>query len=201
MAGKLDLYRQFAADYTAGSDPTLVLTHPAKYLAIEGSGPPVYPDIADRLSALYSLALAIRDAARDRGRDYAISKLESQCWGSRKGLGFLAEPPSHWRWRLLIRTPTFITTADVKRAQVELAGKRKEPAVHRARLTRLAEGRCLQVLHTGAYGLEARAIRLLHDFAQANDLRLVGVHHDIFLNDPRKVPPDRLRTILRQPVG
>jgi len=201
MVVKLDLYRQFAADYAAGSEPALVLTHPAKYLAIEGSGPPVYPDIADRLSALYSLALAIRDAARSRGRDYAISKLESQCWGSRKGLGFLAEPPSRWQWRLLIRTPTFITTADVKRAQVELAGKRKEPAVHEARLMRLAEGRCLQVLHTGAYGLEARAVRLLHDFAQASDLRLVGVHHDIFLNDPRKVPPDRLRTILRQPVG
>ncbi|HEX9108433.1 MAG TPA: GyrI-like domain-containing protein, partial [Longimicrobiales bacterium] len=104
------------------------------------------------------------------------------------------------RWTALIRTPDFVTDEDLQSAVAELKRKGKGPAVERVRLQRLEEGECVQVLHVGPYSAEPPTIEALHAFAAQQGRTLSGRHHEIYLSDPRRVPPERLKTILRQPV-
>jgi len=105
-----------------------------------------------------------------------------------------------WQWRLLIRTPEFITAADLRQARQTLLAKGKGPEVSEVELDTLEEGPCVQMLHVGPYDAEAAAIDAMKQFAADGGLEFRGHHHEIYLSDPRRVPPERLRTILRMPV-
>ena len=102
---------------------------------------------------------------------------------------------------MIIRTPDFVTRKDVKAAADELIAKGKDPAVRDVTLETLDEGLCVQVLHVGPYAEEAATIELMKVLVKAEGLSFRGLHHEIYLSDPRRVAPERLRTILRQPVG
>jgi hypothetical protein len=78
--------------------------------------------------------------------------------------------------------------------------KKKGKAVEKVRLERLHEGLCVQILHVGPYSDEPRSMKLLHGFMTERGLRLRGRHHEIYMSDPRRTPPERWRTIIRHPV-
>jgi hypothetical protein len=140
-------------------------------------------------------------AFKRKGRDYAVSKLEGLWWGPPgHERDFMRLPPARWEWDLLIRTPDFVASADVERTCRELRAKGKPATVETVRLEKLAEGRCVQVLHVGPYSAEPATIAAMLAFARARGLEPAGRHHEIYLSDPRRVAAERLRTILRQPV-
>lgn len=198
---KLDLYRAFAADYVTPRQPVLVRTHHAQYLAISGRGEPGGKEFVARLGCLYNVAFTIKMARKFAGRDYAVSKLEGLWWGRRKeGSSFMLEPRERWRWELLIRTPDFIMERERQAAVTGLLSRDKPPAVRDVRLRRLSEGECVQLLHVGPYGDEPASIARMEAFARAEGRTVHGVHHEIYLSDPRRVAAARLRTILRLPV-
>jgi hypothetical protein len=201
VAKKLDLYQTFCADYATPRDPALVVPHPAQYLAIDGQGEPGGEAFTSRLGLLYNVAFTIKMARKFSGVDYAVCKLEGLWWGRRRsGIGFLDEPRSQWRWQLLIRTPDFIGAADRRKALDQLHERGKDPAVRDVELVRLDEGPSIQQLHVGPYATEARTLEQMHGFAVVKGLRPHGRHHEIYLSDPRRVPAERLKTILRMPV-
>ena len=101
----------------------------------------------------------------------------------------------------MILQPDHITRAMFARAVEQLAEKRDSPAVHKLRLERFKEGACLQVMHVGPYADEPRTIERMQAFAEENGLVYRGKHHEIYLGDPRRAKPEKLRTILRQPVA
>ena len=105
-----------------------------------------------------------------------------------------------WRWKLLIRTPDFITPEELHEAKAKLLAKGKGPEVSQVGLESIEEGPCVQMLHVGPYDTEPETISALAAFARENGLELHGLHHEVYLSDPRRVPPERLRTILRLPV-
>ena len=109
---------------------------------------------------------------------------------------------SQWDWTLLIMVPDWIDQHMFDTA-IEQAGAKDGPArLDDLRLESLAEGRCVQTLHIGSYDDEADVLaQMHHDFIPDNGLRMVGKHHEIYLSDARKVAPEKLRTILRQPVS
>ena len=199
-AKKLDLYKTFAADYVAPRAPALIRPHPAQYLAITGQGEPGGDSFTTRLGFLYNLAFTIKMAKKFAGTDYAVSKLEGLWWGRREGIAFLDEPRSQWRWQLLIRTPDFIRAADRSAALKQLATRGKDPGVADVQLVKLDEGPSVQLLHVGPYDAEAASLEKMEAFARSQGLRPHGKHHEIYLSDPRRVPPARLKTILRMPV-
>jgi hypothetical protein len=162
-------------------------------------GPGGSPVFTDRLAALYAIAFTVKMASKRAARDYGVSKLEAQWW-VRPGVIFMEEPPANWHWRLLIRTPDFIGKAEVTRAGKELSGRGKSSLVQEVELIRLAEGRAVQMLHVGPYTDEQESLARMGELAEANGFRFHGEHHEIYLSDPRRVAPARLRTILRQPV-
>jgi len=197
---KLDLYKLHKSDYVTPRKPIIVDIKPANYLTITGYGEPGGPTFQAKLGALYNVAFTIKMAKKFAGQDYAVCKLEGLWWGSKERSSFLEEPRGRWNWKLMIRTPDFIQNRDVSEAARKLLAKGRSADVSEVKLESLREGSCAQVLHTGPYDEEDVTIGSLHKFAAAAGLELHGLHHEIYLSDPRRVEAKRLKTILRYPV-
>ena len=195
---KIDLYKLHKNEYFAPKKPVLVHINPAQYLAIGGQGAPGGERFSCCIGALYSVAFTIKMTHKFSGKqDYSVCKLE--------GLWFFngnpaSIPKRQWRWKLMIRTPDFITEVDRKQALATLLKKGKPREVEEVKLETLDEGRCVQMLHVGPYEAEHSSIALMRQLAERQGLVLAGPHHEIYLSDPRRVPPERLKTILRQPA-
>jgi hypothetical protein len=199
---KLDLYQSHKAEYATPKQPQLLTIRPAQYLSIAGQGSPGEAAFGEAIGALYAVAFTTKMRFKWAGRDYAVSKLEG-LWSGPPGRedDFLAAPPGEWHWELLIRTPDFITAADLRRTQAELSEKGKPAQVQTVRVLKLREGSCVQMLHIGPYTTEPTTIAAMRVFAHTRGLVPRGRHHEIYLSDPRRVAPARLKTILRQPVA
>ena len=197
---KIDLYKQHKTEYAAKRKPALVETSPALYLAIRGRGAPGGERFSACIGALYGAAFTIKMTRKFAGRqDYAVSKLEAQWWAD--STADLSEvPKDQWQWNLLIRTPDFITAADLEPAVAVLLKRGKGEDVRQVRLEPLAKGTCVQMLHVGPYDRVCETIAVMREFALGKHLEFHGRHHDIYLSDPRRVAPERLKTILRCPV-
>lgn len=202
MPEKLDLFKAHKAEYAMPKQPAMVTIGPATYLAIDGEGDPNGPGFAEAMGGLYAMAWTIKMTKKfGEGVEYKVAPLEGLWWraGGEPIQG--GGPAADWRWTALVRTPDFITEADLQHARAETARKGKSPAAQRVRLELLEEGDCVQVLHVGPYSAETATIEAMHAFAAAQGRTLRGRHHEIYLSDPRRVPPERLRTIIRQPVA
>lgn len=197
---KLDLYKQFKSEYAARRTPALVTVKAATYLAIAGAGSPQDPPFQAAIGAMYAVAFTIKMARKFAGRDYAVAKLEGLWWGGEPGKLIIDSRPETWRWKIMIRVPDFITARDRSAALAVLAKRGKGPLPARVKLETLTEGRCVQMLHVGGYDAEGPTIAAMDQCARAAGLRFTGRHHEIYLSDPRRVPAERLRTILRHPV-
>jgi hypothetical protein len=197
---KLDLYRIHKAEYAAPKKPSLVNTKPAQYLTIEGKGSPEGGELEKKIGALYSVAYTLKMAKKFAGKDYTVCHLEGLWWGKGGDDEFVSEPPSTWNWKLIIRVPDFIKEKDVQQTTAALLKKGKPPEVGEVKLETIDEGPCVQMLHVGPYGRENETVAQMLEFAKEEGLGLHGKHHEIYLSDPRRIPPERLRTIIRHPV-
>ncbi|HJQ64907.1 MAG TPA: GyrI-like domain-containing protein [Gemmatimonadales bacterium] len=195
---KLDLYKQLKSEYVTPRMPALVSTTPARYLTVSGRGDPNGEDFQTAIGSLYGVAFTIKMAKKFAGRDYAVAKLEGLWWGGVRGKLLIDSPIRTWQWKIMIRVPGFVTATDLRRARAALIARGRRPGA--VRLEQLREGRVVQLLHVGRYDREHESIGRMREFARARGLRLHGRHHEIYLSDPRRVAPTKLRTILRHPV-
>ena len=168
-----------------------------RYLAVDGSGDPnIAPEYRAAIEALYPLAYALKFAARDAlGSDHVVPPLEGLWWAGDLDAFTSRRDKDAWEWTMMIAVPSWIPDEIVGIAR-EKAGERSVGVDLRA----LAEGTCVQTLHVGPYDDEGPVIAAMHGHALAAGCRLSGVHHEVYLSDPRRTAPERLRTILRQPV-
>ena len=198
MSAKLDLCKLHKAEYAAPREPVLVRTKPARYLAIRGQGAPGGARFTACIGALYGAAFTIKMTHKFAGKqDYAVGKLEGQWFFDGEPAGI---PKDQWKWNLMIRTPDFISPEDLQAAVDTLLKRGKSQEVKEVTLETIDEGACVQMLHVGPYEKEKETVALMQSFAEANGLKLNGPHHEIYLSDPRRVPPERLKTILRVPA-
>jgi hypothetical protein len=196
---KIDLFRDHREEYSLELEPHLVTVGSGTYLTVVGSGKPGDAEFQQKLGALYGSAYTIKFESKARGHDFKVGVLEGLWWTKERGAAAFAAPGATWRWKLLIRVPSFVTEAAVRRARAALKAKGRPTAA--VRLETLREGRSVQALHVGAYGDEPATLAKMDAFARAHRLRFRGRHHEIYLSDPRRVPASRIRTILRHPVG
>jgi hypothetical protein len=197
---KLDLYRVYKDEYRASRTPSLVSVGPALYLVVKGTGPPASPSFQRAIQSLYGAAYTLKFQHKARGRDFKVAGLEG-IWGD--GGAFAELRPEDWAklpWRLVIRVPDFVTRADLDTAAKQLV-ERGKPGIGDVTLERLREGPCVQALHVGPYTAEWRTVEVMRRFVEDEGRSIRGPHHEIYLSDPRRVPPSRLRTILRYPLG
>jgi hypothetical protein len=201
VAAKLDLYKKHRAEYVTPRKPTLVTVGPARYLTAEGRGAPAGAAFQTAVGALYAVAFTVKMARKAGGKgDYKVAALEGLWWGPDRRAPFSVKSPKDWRWKVLIRTPVFVTAAELTRAKKALLAKGKIGEIAKVKLETITEGRCVQMLHVGGYDKEPATIEAMLAFAEERDLAFRGVHHEIYLSDPRRTPPARLRTILRHQV-
>jgi len=113
---------------------------------------------------------------------------------------FAQHDMSSWNWRLLLPVPEAATTDEIDAAFAEVARKKAPPALAQLRVERWAEGPAVQTLHVGSYEAEPPTIEALHAAIAAAGLRQRGCHHEIYISDPNRTAPERLKTIIRQPV-
>lgn len=174
---------------------------PLKFLMIDGEGNPnTAPDYADAVSALYTVAYTLKfKIKKTRSIDYNLLASEGLWWMDDMNL-FTTEVKDQWKWTMMIAQPDFITDEDVTMARTEAARKKVNPALARIRFEMFDEGLSAQIIHIGPYSAEKDDIDLLHQTITANGYKLRGMHHEIYFGDPRKSDPDKLKTIIRQPI-
>lgn len=175
-----------------------------QFLMIDGHGDPnTSPAYEDALAALYPVAYKLKFASkRELGRDYVVPPLEGLWWAEDMEAFTVSRDKSRWDWTMMLMVPDWLGARSVESA-VAQAGATNPPArLREVRLEPLSEGRCVQTLHVGPFDDEGPVLaRMHHEFIPGHGLRLDGTHHEIYLSDPRKAAPERLRTILRQPVA
>ncbi|USQ75571.1 GyrI-like domain-containing protein [Ornithinimicrobium cryptoxanthini] len=200
---KIDLKKDLKALYQPGSaDFTEVEVPPRDYLALDGHGDPnTSPDYAAAVSALYASGYAVKSALRARsGEDFVVGPLEG-LWTSSDPTSFADRRKGEWDWTMLIPLPDVVSAEDVAQGLAVAAGKKPELPVDQVRHVVLEEGDCLQIMHLGSFDDEGPVLaRLHHEVMPARGLTFNGPHHEIYLSDPRRVAPERMRTVLRQPV-
>lgn len=170
------------------------------FVMVDGAGNPnTAPAYQSAIEWLYSTSYALKFAAKALGHDYVVPPLEGLWWADDPA-DFTARRKDNWRWTMMIMAPDVLTQAMFAEA-VAKAGAKLGNRPDTLRLERYAEGRSLQVLHVGSYDDEGPILAQLHDVEMpARGVTFNGHHHEIYLGDARRTAPDKLRTILRQPV-
>ena len=200
---KIDLKKDRKDLYQPGSKDFAEVYVPAMtYLAIDGHGDPnTSPDYAAAVAALYAGAYAIKFAVKARrGDDFVVGPLEG-LWSSADPSVFVARRKSEWDWTMMIPLPDPVTGDDIAAGLAKASAKRPDLPIAGLRTLVLHEGRSLQIMHIGGYDSETATLARLHDEVMpARGLTWNGRHHEIYLSDPRKVAPEKLKTVLRQPV-
>lgn len=189
--------------------PELVTVPPANYVAVRGTGDPNETDGAysGALSVLYAVAYTLKMSYKTDHRmagffEYVVPPLEGFWWQADGG----AVDYSHkeaFCWISALRLPDFVTPEDLAWA-VETAEKKKKLDCSGAEFLTLEEGLCVQLLHLGSYDEEPASVAKMEDFLRAQgyvtDLTELRRHHEIYLSDPRKVPPEKRKTVIRHPI-
>jgi hypothetical protein len=210
---KYDLKREYRELYAASAkDFAIVDVPPMRYLAVDGHGDPnTAASYREAVEALFGVAYAVKFASKQAlGRDFVVGPLEGLWWSDDHGV-FVAGDKGAWNWTMLIAQPDWIdddavaVAVDAVRAknakQSTDATGAANPALDLLRLEHLHEGRAVQILHIGSYDDEATTLARLHDeWMPQHGLTFNGPHHEVYLSDARRTSPEKLRTVLRQPV-
>ncbi|XVS67932.1 GyrI-like domain-containing protein [Actinosynnema sp. CA-299493] len=199
---RYDVKRELKQLYAPrNTDWALVDVPEQQFVAIDGRGDPnTSAAHADAVAALYSVAYTIKFASKREGRDLVVAPLEGLWWADDPEV-FTARAKDSWHWRMLISQPGWISEEAIEAAKQVASAKKALPAIADVRREVLHEGVSAQVLHIGSYDDEGPVLARLHDeWLQANGLRMSGLHHEVYVGDPRKTEPAKLRTVLRQPV-
>jgi hypothetical protein len=175
---------------------------PMLYLMVDGEGDPnTVPEYRDAVEALYSVSYPLKFASqRELGRDYVVPPLEGLWWASEME-AFITRDKGSWLWTMMIMVPDWISQEMADRQIIESRCKKSLLCLDRIRTETLSEGHSVQIMHIGSYDDEAPVLaRLHHEYMPEHGLEFNGKHHEIYIGDPRKTAPQRLKTVLRQPV-
>jgi hypothetical protein len=202
-ATKIDFKRELRELYAPSREPGLVDVPELQFAMIDGHGDPnVVSQYRDAVQALFAVAYAVRFALKGapNGLDYGVMPLEGLWWVPDMA-AFTIEDKSAWDWTAMIMQPEQVS-AEVFHATRAAVAKKKPSleALRRVRLERFSEGPAAQVLYRGAYADEGPTIRRLHAFIAEQGYKRAGKHHEIYLSDPGRTAPEKLKTIIRQPV-
>ena len=173
-----------------------------QFVMVDGHGDPnTTQDYKDAVEALFAVAYKIKFMSK-KGleKDYTVPPLEGLWWAENMET-FITRDKSQWDWTMMIMTPDWIS-AEFFADAIGQVRKAKDPAaINKVRLERYHEGLSVQIMHIGSYDDEGPVLSQMHsDFIPNNGFVENGKHHEIYLSDPRRVAPEKLKTVLRQPI-
>jgi len=170
------------------------------FLMLDGKGDPnISGDYQQAVEALYTISYGIKFAHKAQGFDHVVPPLEGLWWMENMNDFTLANKDS-WEWTMMIMQPEWVTDDSVEKVRHDAIKKKKLASLTKVRFGPYREGLSVQFLYTGAYENEAPTIAAMHQYIKINGYLTNGKHHEIYLGDPRKISPEKLLTILRQPI-
>ncbi len=200
---KIDFKRELRELYAAARTPELVDVPELTFLMVDGQGDPSKaPEFRAAIEALYAIAYTIKFTIKREpgGIDYRVMPLEGLFWVE-GGSEFPPKDPSYWSWTTMIMQPGPVTMEVFEMARQKAAEKKSLSALDLVRFERFHEGAAAQIMHIGPYASEQPTIARLHRFIDERGYRLSGKHHEIYLSDPNRSAPEKLKTVIRQPIA
>ena len=201
---KVDFKKTYKELYNPSKKFVLVDVPPMQFLMVDGHGDPnVAQEAQEALEALYAVAYKLKFySKKELERDYVVPPLEGLWWAEDMDSFTSGRDKSQWDWTMMIMVPDWVTAEMFTGAIEEVRSGKNPVALDKVRLERYHEGLSVQILHIGSYDDEGPTLaKMHHEFIPGNGYMMHGKHHEIYLSDPRRVAPEKLRTILRQPVG
>jgi hypothetical protein len=200
LGGNMDYTKDLKLFYNPPALPHIVEIPDFQFIMVDGQGDPnTAPAYELALQILYGLSYGLKFANKKTGReDYKVMPLEGLWWID-DVYGDWTDKSS-WYWTAMIQQPEFIGQDEFIAIQTDMITKKKDAAFSNARLEVYREGLCVQILYYGAYADEHPTIMALHQYAHDQGYTLRGKHHEIYLGDPRRTAPEKLRTVIRQPI-
>jgi hypothetical protein len=202
MMAKRDLRKELRQLYLPSTRGfSLVEVPPLFFAMIDGRGDPnKSPDFQEAIEALYSISYTLKFMAKKSlGQDYTVMPLEALWWTTAEGTLDMSRK-TDWYWTAMLLQPDFTVGAPFDAALEQARSKKDLPAFSRLRLERFSEGLSAQILYIGPYADEEPTIKRMHEFIEKEGYEPAGKHHEIYLGDPRRTAPQRLKTVIRVPV-
>ena len=207
---KFDFKKEYKDLYMPKTEPSIVTVPEMKFIAVRGKGDPnTSPEYKQAMEILYGLSFTIKMSKMNGSQpdgyfEYVVPPLEG-FWSVNDGIfdGLNITDKSKFHWISVIRQPDFVTESVFEQARTE-AEKKKKTDMSKAEFNTVSEGLCVQSMHIGSYDSEPSTILKMREFAEKNgyseDLSDTRLHHEIYLSDPRRCDPERLKTVIRHPI-
>ena len=201
---KLDLRRKYKHLYHPSARKVEVVDVPELSFVVldgrieKGHSPGDSPAFLEALQALFGISYTLKFQSKLRKTnaiDFPVMALEALWWV--EDGHFDLSKPDNWCWRAMMMQPEHITSDMFAEALAQLRDKKPSPALEHLQLERVCEGLCIQAMHVGPYSAEPATVERMHAFAQKNGYMLANQHHEIYLGDPRRTAPEKLKTVLR----
>ena len=198
---KIDLKKEFKHLYSPPKGKFSIVDVPAmNFLMVDGVGYPVgNPAYEQALEALYGMSYGLKFASKAQGKDYVVPPLEGLWWMENMN-EFSMDRKDEWEWTMMIMQPEWVTRDMVDGVIVDVAQKKDLPALEKLRSEIYHEGLSVQTFYIGPYSDEGPTIASMHAHIETEEYLLRGKHHEIYLNDARKTAPEKLKTVIRQPI-
>jgi hypothetical protein len=199
---KIDFKKELKHLYNPPSEKVVIVDVPKmNFLMIEGIGDPnTSKEYRDALEALFGVSYAIKFMIKkQKAADYAVMPLEGLWWVDDM-TKFSVEDKAALKWKSMIMQPEYVTEDMVDTALEQTQKKKNLPALFKLRFEAFQEGLSAQIMHVGPFSAEGPTIEKIHNFMRTRGNVLTGRHHEIYLSDPRKSAPEKMKTILRQPM-
>lgn len=199
--GKIDFKKQLKNLYNPSPKEVSIVDVPdMNFLMIDGEGAPSSPQYIAAIETLFPLSYALKFMVKKaKDIDYGVFPLESLWWVDDM-TKFSVDRKDEWKWTAMIMQPKYVTEDDVKAAVEQVKKKKNPPALGKVRFESFHEGKAAQIMHIGPYSVETPNIQKIYVAITSSGHSLRGKHHEIYLNNPAQTAPEKLRTVLRQPM-
>ena len=205
MSAKIDYKKTQKEFYQPNAkNPVIIEIPEMQFLMIDGIGSPGdSQEYQDALSVLYPIPFRTKFLSKAKGKDYVVPPLEGLWWADDMN-DFTEGNRDKWKWTMMIRQPDWITQGMIDEAFAIVREKKPELSklLPKLRLESYKEGKAAQIMHIGTYSEEGSTVQRVHDLIQKEGGKFDGLktkHHEIYLSDPRKANPAKMRTVIRQP--
>jgi hypothetical protein len=204
---KIDLKKELKYLYAPSSRQVEVVDVPRFNFAMvdgeiePGVSPGTSPAFQQALEALYGISFTLKFSSKQRKDnpiDYTVMALEGLWWVEQGE--FDITRPDNWHWTAMMLQPDHITDEMFQEVLAQLRKKKPSPALDKLHFEPFQEGLCMQIMHVGPYAEEPATLARMQAFAEQNNYIIRGKHHEIYLGDPRRADPSKLKTVLRHPI-
>ncbi len=197
---KLDMKKSLKSCYVSKKSIQFIEVPKIKYICFQGKGDPsVCQDYQDAMGVLYGLAYTIKFIYKAMEKDFVVMPLEGNWW-SEPGTKFSEISRDEWLWEVMIAVPDYVEESIFDDARIKLKDKKDPKGLEKATFREIHDGLAAQFLYIGPYSDEGPYIEEMHKYVKDQGYKLRDRHREIYLSDPRRASPEKLKTIIRHPI-